>query len=148
MTYFTILKGEIQMQIRVKVYLDSSEYFKKLIFDIDESRCKWMWNISDKGHCNFEIQIVASEFNIWLQLYFENVFHKIFSGQNWWLIQVLLLSQSMTYTYGICGPLKLSVDKASNLNTVYMSCFMTGRFSAIFVSRYKFACCIIFLANS
>merc|ERR1712012_1203994 len=40
------------------------------------------------------------------------------------------------YTYGICGPLKLSVDKASNLNTVYMSCFMTGRFSAIFVSRF------------
>ena len=138
------------MQIRVKVYLDSSEYFKKLIFDIDESRCKWMWNISDIVHCNFAIQIVASEFNIWLQLYylFWKCFHKIFSGQNWWLIQVLLLSQSMTYTYGICGPLKLSVDKASNLNTVYMSCLMTGRLSAIFVSRYKFACCKMFLLNS
>ena len=79
MTYFTILKGEIQMQIRVKVYLDSSEYFKKLIFDIDESRCKWMWNISDIVHCNFAVQIFASEFNIWLQLcYFENVFTKYF----------------------------------------------------------------------
>merc|ERR1712062_928698 len=44
--------------------------------------------------------------------------------------------QSMSYTYGICGPLKLSVDTAATLTTVYYTCFMTGRLSGIFVSRY------------
>lgn len=44
--------------------------------------------------------------------------------------------QAMTYTYGICGPLKLSVNKAAWLTGTYYACFMTGRFSGIFVSRY------------
>ena len=43
--------------------------------------------------------------------------------------------QSMSYTYGICGPLKLTVDTAAMLTTVYYTCFMTGRVSGIFVSR-------------
>lgn len=42
----------------------------------------------------------------------------------------------MSYTYGICGPLKLSVDTAATLTTVYYTCFMTGRLSGIFVSRW------------
>ena len=42
----------------------------------------------------------------------------------------------MTYTYGICGPLKMTVTQASLLNTLYYAGFMSGRFSGIFISRY------------
>ena len=43
---------------------------------------------------------------------------------------------SMTYTYGICGPLKLSVSEAVLLNTLYYGAFLVGRFSGIFISKY------------
>ena len=43
---------------------------------------------------------------------------------------------SMTYTYGICGPLKLSVSEAVLLNTLYYGAFLAGRFSGIFISKY------------
>lgn len=43
---------------------------------------------------------------------------------------------SMTYTYGICGPLKMSVSEAVLLNTLYYGAFLVGRFSGIFISKF------------
>ena len=45
--------------------------------------------------------------------------------------------QSMTYTFGICGPLKMTVNEAALLNTLYYAAFVSGRLSGILISRYK-----------
>ena len=43
---------------------------------------------------------------------------------------------SMTYTYGICGPLEMTVSEAALLNTLYYGAFLVGRFSGIIISKY------------
>ena len=43
---------------------------------------------------------------------------------------------SMTYTYGLCGPLEMSVAEAALLNTLYYGAFLVGRFSGIVISKY------------
>ena len=44
--------------------------------------------------------------------------------------------QSMTYTYGLCGPLKMSAKEAALLNSLYFGAFVFGRSSGIVISRY------------
>jgi hypothetical protein len=41
----------------------------------------------------------------------------------------------MTYTYGLCGPLKLTVEQAALLNSIYYAAFVSGRCSGIFISK-------------
>lgn len=41
----------------------------------------------------------------------------------------------MTYTFGICGPLKLTVEEAALLNSIYYAAFVGGRLSGIFISK-------------
>jgi len=43
--------------------------------------------------------------------------------------------QSNTYTYALCGPLKMSPTDANLLNILYYAAFVTGRLSGIFISR-------------
>lgn len=50
------------------------------------------------------------------------------------LLKICFL-KAMTYTYGICGPLKLSVDNASWLNVTYFASFLSGRALGIVISR-------------
>ena len=43
--------------------------------------------------------------------------------------------QSNTYTYALCGPLKMDPTDANLLNILYYAAFVTGRLSGIFISR-------------
>jgi len=46
--------------------------------------------------------------------------------------------QSQTYTFGICGPHKISPEKAASLTSVYFGTFLAGRFSGVLLStRFK-----------
>ena len=44
--------------------------------------------------------------------------------------------QSMTYTYGLCGPLEMTTKEAAMLNSIYFGAFVFGRSSGIFISKY------------
>ena len=44
--------------------------------------------------------------------------------------------QSMTYTYGLCGPLKMHSEEAAWLNSLYFGAFVFGRCSGIIISKY------------
>ena len=43
--------------------------------------------------------------------------------------------QSNTYTYALCGPLKMPPADANLLNILYYAAFVSGRLSGIFISR-------------
>jgi len=43
--------------------------------------------------------------------------------------------QSNTYTYALCGPLKMPPGDANLLNILYYAAFVSGRLSGIFISR-------------
>ena len=44
--------------------------------------------------------------------------------------------QSMTYTYGLCGPLEMTTQEAAMLNSLYFGAFVFGRSSGILISKY------------
>ena len=51
---------------------------------------------------------------------------------------------SMTYTYGLCGPLQMPPREAGLLNSLYYGAFVFGRLLGIVISRYLEPATIIF----
>merc|ERR1719431_413306 len=41
----------------------------------------------------------------------------------------------MTYTYALCGPLRLMPSEANIINILYLAAFLVGRSSGVFISR-------------
>ena len=55
---------------------------------------------------------------------------------------------SMTYTYGLCGPLQMPPTEAGWLNSLYYGAFVFGRLLGIAISRYLEPATIIFASLS
>jgi len=77
----------------------------------------------------------------------EKASSKLKNIPRWWVYMLLVyvyyvlscglegFFQSMTYTYGLCGPLKMSPSEANLLNGLYFGAFVVGRSSGIFISK-------------
>ena len=72
---------------------------------------------------------------------------KLTNIPRWWIYMILVyiyyvlscglegFFQSMTYTYGLCGPLRMTPSEANILNGLYFGAFVIGRSSGIFISK-------------